>query len=102
MSVRIRLTRMGRKNRPFYRIGAFDNRTRRDGASIEVLGFYDPLNPSADQQVQLKLERIRHWLDVGATPSETVASMIKKAGIELPAKRGAGRNARQRAKSKKG
>ena len=92
---------MGRKNRPFYRIGAYDNRTRRDGAPIERLGHYDPLNPKEEEQVELKLDRIKHWLSVGAEPSETVASLVKKAGVELPPKRGSNRNARQRAKAKK-
>jgi small subunit ribosomal protein S16 len=101
LSVRIRLTRIGRKNRPFYRIGAYDNRTRRDGAPIERLGHYDPLNPKEEEQVHLELDRIKHWLSVGAQPSETVASLVKKAGVELPAKRGSNRNARQRAKAKK-
>ena len=88
VSVRIRLTRMGRKNRPFYRIGAFDNRTRRDGAAIELLGTYDPVNKRPEEQVRLKEERIRYWLSQGAQPSETVASMLKKAGFELPPKKG--------------
>jgi small subunit ribosomal protein S16 len=101
LSVRIRLTRMGRKNRPFYRIGAYDNRTRRDGKPIERLGHYDPLNPKEEEQVNLNLERIRHWLSVGAQPSETVKSMVKKAGVEMPPKRGGNLNARRRSKAKK-
>ena len=92
---------MGRKNRPFYRIGAYDNRTRRDGSPIERLGHYDPLNPKEEEQVHLNVERLKHWIEVGAQPSETVASMMKKAGIELPARRGGNRNARVRAKAKK-
>jgi small subunit ribosomal protein S16 len=87
VSVRIRLTRLGRRNRPFYRIGAFDNRSRRDGSPIEHLGTYDPINSDEAKQVVLKEERIRYWLSVGAKPSETVASMIKKAGIEIPGKK---------------
>jgi small subunit ribosomal protein S16 len=78
---------MGRKNRPFYRIGAYDNRTRREGTPIEQLGTYDPINSDEAKQVSLDEERIRYWLSVGATPSETVASMIKKAGIEIPRKK---------------
>jgi small subunit ribosomal protein S16 len=74
---------MGRRNRPFYRIGAFDNRTRRDGSAVELLGTYDPLNDKAEEQVVLKEDRIRYWLSQGAQPSETVASMLKKAGIEV-------------------
>ncbi len=86
MSVRIRLTRLGRRNRPFYRIGAFDNRTRRDGEMIEQLGHYDPLNKNEAEQVRLNEERIRYWLSVGAKPSETVASFLRKAKIEIPRK----------------
>lgn len=81
MAVRIRLTRMGRRNRPFYRIGAFDARTRRDGRPIEYLGTYDPLNAKVEEQVKLDAERLAHWLSVGAQPSETVASFLKKQGI---------------------
>jgi len=86
VSVRIRLTRMGRRNRPFYRIGAYDNRTRREGTPIEQLGTYDPINTDEEKQITLDEERVRYWLSVGAIPSETVASMIKKRGIEIPRK----------------
>jgi len=77
---------MGRKNRPYYRIGAYDNRTRRDGRAIEFLGTYDPIAKDEDKQVTLVDDRIRHWLSVGAQPSETVTSMLKKKGIEIPGK----------------
>jgi small subunit ribosomal protein S16 len=77
---------MGRRNRPFYRIGAFDNRTRRDGKAIEFLGTYDPMNGNPAEQVKLNTERIQHWLSVGAQPSETVGSFIRKAGIAPAAK----------------
>jgi small subunit ribosomal protein S16 len=86
---------MGRKNRPFYRIGAFDNRSRRDGTTIEHLGTYNPLCSENEQEVVLKEERIRYWLSVGAQPSETVASMIKKAGIPLPEKKRKKKRARK-------
>ncbi len=81
MAVRIRMKRMGRRNRPFFRIGAFDARTPRDGKAIENLGIYDPLNPDIDQQVRLNVERIVYWLQQGAQPSETVASFLKKFQI---------------------
>ena len=87
MSVRLRLTRMGRRNRPYYRIAAFDNRSRRDGRALEFLGTYDPLTKEG-KNFELNEDRVRHWLSVGATPSETVASMILRSGIELPARRG--------------
>ena len=80
------MTRKGRKNSPFYRIGAYDNRTRRDGVAIEFLGHYDPLKGDAEGVVSLKEDRIRYWLSVGAQPSETVASILKRNNIELPRK----------------
>jgi small subunit ribosomal protein S16 len=87
VSVRIRLTRMGRKNRPYYRIGAYDNRTRRDGRAIEFLGTYDPLNPDAEKQYSMDNARMEYWVSVGATPSETVASLMRKSGVKMPEKK---------------
>ena len=75
---------MGRKNRPFYRIVAADSRSKRDGKVIEVLGHYDPLVQETEKQVALKRERIEHWLSVGAQPSDTVANIVKRAGIKKP------------------
>ena len=82
MAVKIRLKRMGRKNHPFYRLNAIDSRTPRDGRVIEELGFYDPRNKDNAKQFVAKLDRCKHWLDVGAVPSETVSSLLKKAGVE--------------------
>ncbi len=75
---------MGRKNRAFYRIGAFDSRTRRDGRPIEFIGHYDPLVAEFDKSVTLDVERAKHWIDQGAKCSETVASFIKRKGVALP------------------
>ena len=77
MSVRLRLARMGRKKNPFYRIVAADQRAPRDGRFIERLGYYDPMKEPNDLKVDL--ERVDYWLGQGASPSETVASLIKKA-----------------------
>jgi len=77
MAVRLRLARMGRKKRPFYRIVAADQRAPRDGRFIERLGYYDPMKDPIDLKVNL--ERVDYWLSVGACPSETVASLIGKA-----------------------
>ncbi len=79
MAVRLRLTRMGRKKKPFYRVVAVDNRKRRDGAYLENLGHYSPLS----DPIELKLneERILYWLNVGAQPSETVRSLLRREGI---------------------
>ena len=79
--VRIRLKKMGRKGRPFYRVVAADAQGKRDGKSVEILGYYDPLAP-ADKQVVMERERVQYWLSVGAQPSDTVANLIKKAGIK--------------------
>lgn len=97
MSVRLRLTRLGRRNRPYYRIAAFDNRSRRDGRPVEYLGTYDPLKKEGET-VEMNVERMKHWLSVGAEPSETVASMLLNAGLTLPARRGRGVRSRASAK----
>jgi len=80
--VRIRLQRMGRRHRPFYRINAIDIRTKRDGKVIEKLGTYDPCHKDEDKQVELKADRAQYWLSVGAQPSDTVAGLLKKAGVD--------------------
>ncbi|MGR3301196.1 MAG: 30S ribosomal protein S16 [Candidatus Scalindua sp.] len=79
--VKIRLKRMGRRNRAFFRICAFDAREERDGRSIEQLGTYDPMEKDESKKVVLKRERIEYWLSVGAQPTETVASILKKNNI---------------------
>ena len=82
MAVKLRLKRMGRKNAAFYRLNAIESRSPRDGRVIEELGHYDPRNKDQSKQFVAKLDRCRHWLDVGATPSETVSSLLKKNGVE--------------------
>ena len=81
--VRLRLKRMGRRNRAFFRICAFDAREERDGRSIEQLGTYDPMEEDESKKVVLKRDRIEYWLSVGAQPTETVASILKKNKIAL-------------------
>ena len=82
MSVRIRLARGGAKKRPFYRIVVADSRSPRDGRFIEVLGTYNPmLQQDHPQRILLKEERIRHWLQHGATPSDRVARFCTSAGL---------------------
>lgn len=76
--VRIRMKRMGRKHRPYYRIVAIDSRQPRDGKVIEELGSYDPMIPETDQRVRLKPDRIRYWLSVGAQPSEHCQVLFNK------------------------
>ncbi len=79
--VRLRLKRTGRTHRPYYRIVAIDIRARRDGKPIEELGHYDPMATDADKAFTVNTERAEHWLSVGAKPSQTVASILKKAGV---------------------
>ena len=87
MAVNIRLSRKGRVHLPFYHIGIFDRRTRRDGRPIEELGFYAP--ESTKEPFRIDLERVKHWLDRGADVSETVAALLRKAGIKPAAKKAA-------------
>ncbi len=82
MAVRIRMKKMGRKHRPFFRICATDARAARDGRVLEELGTYDPMVPETDARAILKGERIKYWLSVGALPSEKVTVLIKKYGAE--------------------
>ena len=76
--VRIRLKRMGRTHRPFYRISVMDAQKQRDGKSIEDIGHYDPMVQDKSQRVTLNMERLEYWLGVGAQPTEKVAVLIKK------------------------
>lgn len=75
--VKLRLTRMGAKKKPFYRIVAADSRVQRDGRCIEQLGYYDPMKDPFILKVDL--DRVDHWVGVGAQPTETVARLIKRA-----------------------
>ena len=80
MAVRIRMKRMGRRHRPFFRICATDARRPRDGRVLEVIGTYDPMVPDTDARVVWNLERLQYWLSVGAQPTEKVKVLIKKYG----------------------
>ena len=77
MAVKIRLTRMGSKKKPFYRVVAINSGTRRDGRPLEYLGFYNPMTNPAE--LKLDSEKIQKWLDRGAEPSDTVNSLIEKS-----------------------
>jgi len=80
MAVSIRLQRFGAKKRPFYRMVAADSRAKRDGRFLEQLGTYDPMtNPPA---LRFNLERLDYWLSVGAQPSDTAASLIRRVRRE--------------------
>jgi len=80
VSVRIRMKKMGRKHRPFYRICAMELRVPRDGRILEELGTYDPMVPETDARAILNPERIKYWLSVGAQASDKVGVLIKKYG----------------------
>jgi len=83
MAVRIRLARMGGKKRPFYRVVVADSQAKRDGKFLEIIGTYDPnQDPAA---VRIKQERLQDWLNKGAQPTTTVASLIKRAEAVIEA-----------------
>lgn len=82
MAVKIRLKKMGRTHRPFFRVCAMDQRAPRDGRVIEQLGTYDPMVPDTDARAILNGERINYWLSVGAQPTPKVATLIKKYGTD--------------------
>ena len=81
MAVKLRLRRMGRKKRPFYRIVAADARAPRDGRFIEEIGYYNPIADPA--VIEVKEERALYWLQQGAIPTDTVKSLLRKKGIIL-------------------
>ena len=82
MAVRIRMKRLGRRHRPYYRICAVDSRRPRDGRVLEELGTYDPMIRETDARAKLNGERIDYWLGVGAQPSDKVKVLIKKYGTD--------------------
>ena len=84
MAVKIRLTRMGAKGKPFYRIVAADREYPRDGRFLEILGHYDPKKNTAE--IAVKEERVREWLSKGAKATVTVSSLLKTKGIEAAVK----------------
>ena len=77
--IKLRLRRMGAKKRPSYRIVAADSRSPRDGRFIETIGFYDPLTDPAT--IKINEDRARHWLSVGAQPTETVRNILRRHGL---------------------
>jgi small subunit ribosomal protein S16 len=82
MAVKIRMTRMGRRHRPFFRINAVESRNPRDGRILEKLGHYDPLEKDKAKQLVLNTERIKYWLDNGAIPSDTISEILLRQGIK--------------------
>jgi small subunit ribosomal protein S16 len=82
LAVRIRMKKMGRTHRPFYRICAMDGHVPRDGRVLEELGTYDPSIPETDARVSMNTERVDYWIGVGAQPSDKVGVLIKKYGTQ--------------------
>lgn len=80
MAVRIRLKKLGRRHRPFFRVCAMDSRAPRNGRVIEELGTYDPMIPETDARAVVNGERIAYWMSVGAKPTSKVGVLIKKYG----------------------
>lgn len=79
MAVRIRLTRLGRKKKPFYRIIVADSESSRDGKFLDILGTYDPLQEPA--AINIDNGKLQEWIGRGALPTTTVKSLIKKASV---------------------
>jgi small subunit ribosomal protein S16 len=98
MAVKLRMTRMGRRHRPFFRINAIESRTPRDGKILEKLGHYDPIEKDPAKQIVLDRERTEYWLDKGAIPSDTVSQILLRQGIKHKyAEQKAARRAKARA-----
>ncbi len=83
MTVKLRLQRYGTKKRPFYRIVATSSSVKRDGKFLEIVGLYHPLVKEGSQ-VRLEKDKIQTWLSKGAQPSDTVKTLLSKAGIWKP------------------
>lgn len=101
MALKLRLSRGGRKKRPFYTIVVADSRSPRDGRFIEKLGTYNPLLAKDDEnRVTLNTERVKYWLGEGAQPSDRVALFLGKAGLtDMPAQRNNPQKAKPKAKA---
>ncbi len=80
------MKKMGRKNRPHFRMCVFDSRTKRDGAELEILGRYDPIEKDPAKGIQVNAERALYWLSVGALPTTICRDILKRQNIALPMK----------------
>ena len=81
MATRIRLRRIGRKKLPLYRIVIADQEAPRDGRFIEIIGTYNPKGETAADKIHVDADKAREWIAKGATPSDTVQSLLKQAGV---------------------
>ncbi len=82
--VKLRMQRHGRAHRPFYRIVAVDSRFKRNGKFLERLGWYNPTPGEGENGVELDADRIKHWLSVGAQPSDTVGDLLANENLLTP------------------
>lgn len=85
MALKIRLQRHGASHRPFYRMVVTEALARRDGRFVEVLGTYEPQAKRPTDELKLQLDRVDYWKSVGAKPTDTAASLIRKARRDAPA-----------------
>ena len=83
--VKIRLSRGGAKGRPFYHVVVTDQRNKRDGRSIENVGFYNPVASGKDKRLELNVERVNQWVGKGAQLTDKVAALLKEAGKQQAA-----------------
>lgn len=83
--VKIRLTRGGAKKRPFYHIVVTDQRNKRDGRSIERLGYYNPVAQGSEKRFELNAERVTHWVSQGAQLTDKVRALVKEASSQAAA-----------------
>jgi small subunit ribosomal protein S16 len=80
------MSRVGRRNKAYWRIGVYDSRTRRDGEPIEYIGSYNPHQETAQEKLTINRERVQYWVSKGAQPSEAVLALLKAADKEAAAK----------------
>lgn len=85
----IRLARHGAKKRPFYHIVAADQRCKRDGRNLEKLGYFNPIAQGQEKRLNINIERVNHWISVGAQPSQRVVSLLKELKKEPQAEQAA-------------
>ena len=80
MAVKLRLARGGAKKRPFYHIVVTDQRNKRDGRSLERLGYFNPIASGQDKSLDINMDRLQHWVGQGAQMSDKVSALVKQAG----------------------
>ncbi len=83
MALKIRLRQQGRKNRAFFRLVVTDSRAPRDGKYVEALGWYNPFEAEDDKKLEIKNDRIQHWLNVGAQFSDNAESLIRRTAPHI-------------------